>query len=58
MHLASVSVFHGGDDEAGATQGDLTLGPAVHGQRQLPLPHVKHARELHTLRAADTPGLP
>lgn len=58
VHLASVGVFDGGDDEAGATQGDLPLGPAVDGQRQLPFPHVEHPGELHALRAADTPGLP
>lgn len=49
VHLASVSVLDGGHDEAGAAQGDLTLGPAVHGQRQLPFPDVEHAGELHAL---------
>lgn len=52
VHLAGVGVFHRRHDEAGPAQGDLTFGPAVHGQRQLPFAHVEHARELHALRAA------
>lgn len=52
VHLPGVRVLDGGNDEAGSTEGDLTLGPAVHRQRQLPLPHVKHPRELHALGAA------
>ena len=52
VHLAGVGVFHRRDNEAGSTQCDLALGPAVHRQRQLPFPHVEHPRELHALRAA------
>lgn len=58
MHLAGVGVFHRGDNEAGSTQCDLTLRPAVHRQRQLPFPHVEYPRKLHALRTAHTSRLP
>lgn len=57
VHLAGVGVFHGRDNEAGSTQCDLTLWPAVHRQRQLPLPHVEHPRKLHALRTTHTSRL-
>lgn len=52
VHLASVGVFHRGDNEAGSTESDLTLRPAVHRQCQLPLPNIVHPGQLHALRAA------
>lgn len=49
MHLSGVGVFHRRHDEAGSAQRDLTLGPAVHRQSQLPFPHVEHPGQLHAL---------
>lgn len=57
VHLASVGVFHRGDNEAGSTESDLALRPAVHRQRQLPFPNIVHPRQLHTLRTAHTARL-
>lgn len=57
VHLPGVRVLDGGNDEAGSAQGDLALRPAVHRQRQLPLPHVKDSRKLHALRPAHRAGL-
>lgn len=54
VHLASVGMLHRWDNEAGSTQSDLTFWPAVHGQCQLPFPHVKHPGQLHALRTSHT----
>lgn len=51
VHLSGVGVLHRRHNEAGSAQRDLTLGPAVHRQSQLPFAHVEHAGQLHALRA-------
>lgn len=58
VHLASVGVFHRGDNKAGSTQCHMTLRPAVHWQCQLPFPYVEHPRKLNTLRTTYTARLP
>lgn len=58
VHLPRLAVLHGGDDEAGATQDDLTPGPAVDWQLELPFADVVRPRELHSLRALNALGLP
>ena len=57
VHLPGVGVLHGRDNEAGPTQRDLALRPAVHWQCQLPLPNIERPGELHTLGAAHTARL-
>lgn len=58
MHLPRLAVLHGGDDEAGAAQDDLTPGPAVDRQLELPFADVVRPRQLDSLRALDALGLP
>lgn len=40
MHLPRLAVLDGGDDEAGAAQDDLTSGPTVDWELELPFPNV------------------
>lgn len=58
VHLPRLAVLHGGDDEAGAAQDDLTSGPAVDWQLELPFANVVRPRELDSLGALDALGLP
>lgn len=58
MHLPRLALLDGGDDETGAAQNDLTSGPAVHWQLELPFPNIISARQLDPLGALDALGLP
>lgn len=58
MHLPRLTLLNRGDNEAGAAEDDLSSGPAVDRQLELPFPYVICARQLHALRALDGLGLP
>lgn len=49
MHLPRLALLDGGNDETGAAQNDLTSGPAVHRQLELPFPNIISARQLDPL---------
>lgn len=58
VHLPRLALLDRGDDETGAAQNDLTPGPAVHRQLELPFSNIVSARQLDPLRALDALGLP
>lgn len=49
VHLPRLALLDGGNDETGAAQNDLSPGPAVHRQLELPFPNVVGARQLDPL---------
>lgn len=49
VHLPRLALLDGGDNETGAAQNDLSSGPAVHRQLELPFPNVIGARQLDPL---------
>lgn len=58
VHLPRLALLDWGDNETGAAQNDLTSGPAVHRQLQLPFPNIIGARQLDPLWALNALGLP